>query len=130
MHAYRFLCSVTFVAATLSAQSGGWPLDSLKGIEPVNVKAEVATYRGKQAVHVQDKPGPSANGGIAILSDSDFGDGVIEVDVAGAPGAGAAEAARGFVGLAFRLQDASHYECFYLRPTNGRANDQLRRNHS
>jgi hypothetical protein len=24
----------------------------------------------------------------------------------------------------------SHFECFYLRPTNGRANDQLRRNHS
>jgi hypothetical protein len=24
----------------------------------------------------------------------------------------------------------SHYEAFYLRPTNGRADDQLRRNHS
>lgn len=39
--------------------------------------------------------------------------------------------ARGFVGVAFRVSsDASKYECFYLRPTNGRADDQLRRNHS
>ena len=26
--------------------------------------------------------------------------------------------------------DAAKYECFYLRPTNGRADDQVRRNHS
>jgi hypothetical protein len=25
--------------------------------------------------------------------------------------------------------DPSHYEAIYLRPTNGRAEDQLRRNH-
>jgi hypothetical protein len=28
------------------------------------------------------------------------------------------------------VQDDSHYECFCIRPTNGRADDQLRRNHS
>ena len=40
---------------------------------------------------------------------------------------------RGFIGLAFRLQnekDTLKYECFYLRPTLGRDEDQLRRNHS
>jgi hypothetical protein len=26
--------------------------------------------------------------------------------------------------------DEAHYECIYIRPTNGRAQDQLRRNHS
>jgi hypothetical protein len=26
--------------------------------------------------------------------------------------------------------DPSKYECFYVRPSNGRADDQLRRNHS
>lgn len=57
--------------------------------------------------------------------------GQIEAELAGAPVAGAAEAARGFVGIAFRVaDDASRFECFYLRPTNGRADDQLRRNHS
>ncbi len=38
--------------------------------------------------------------------------------------------ARGFAGIAFRVADATRLECFYLRPTNGRADDQLRRNHS
>jgi hypothetical protein len=58
-------------------------------------------------------------------------DGTIDVDLAGRPAAGSAEGARGFVGVAFRVQpnDAA-FECFYLRPTNGRADDQVRRNHS
>ena len=39
--------------------------------------------------------------------------------------------ARGFVGIAFRIDDAvSSFEAVYLRPTNARADDQLRRNHS
>ena len=36
---------------------------------------------------------------------------------------------RGFIGIAFRLQ-GDRYEYIYLRPTNGRAPDQVRRNHS
>jgi hypothetical protein len=41
------------------------------------------------------------------------------------------QGARGFIGIAFRVQPgASRYECIYLRPTNGRADDQLRRNHT
>ena len=71
-----------------------------------------------------------AGSGLAAISESDFEDGTIEVDVAGLPREGAMQAARGFIGIAFRLQDATHYECFYIRPTNGRADDQLRRNHS
>lgn len=43
---------------------------------------------------------------------------------------GAPEGARGFVGIAFRLRDTETYDAFYLRPTNGRAEDQERRNHS
>jgi hypothetical protein len=35
------------------------------------------------------------------------------------------------VGLAFRVQDhGSRFEAFYLRFTNGRAEDQIRRNHA
>jgi hypothetical protein len=38
---------------------------------------------------------------------------------------------RGFVGIAFRVQPhGSRFENLYLRPTNGRAPDQVRRNHS
>jgi hypothetical protein len=51
--------------------------------------------------------------------------------VAGFPRSGAPEGARGFVGIAFRVRpDASQFEAIYLRPTNGRSEDQLRRNHS
>jgi len=62
-------------------------------------------------------------------------DGVIEIELAGKPGANAGEGARGFVGIAFRVlpgvtKDAFRYDCFYVRPTNGRADDQVRRNHS
>jgi len=47
------------------------------------------------------------------------------------PAPGAPEGARGFVGIAFRVQDDLRtYDAFYLRPTNGRADDQERRNHA
>src|SRR5262249_17927034 len=54
-----------------------------------------------------------------------------EIDITGDTTADASPTARGFVGIAFRVaDDASKYECIYLRPKNGRAQDQLQRNHS
>ncbi len=68
---------------------------------------------------------------LAIVSGLEFSSGTIEVELAGEPGTGASGGARGFVGVAFRVQpDRKTYDCFYLRPTNGRADDQERRNHS
>jgi len=70
-------------------------------------------------------------GGIVVLEGTSFHNGTIEVQLASKPRAGAPTDARGFAGVAFRVNsDPSKYECFYLRPTNGRADDQLRRNHS
>jgi hypothetical protein len=41
------------------------------------------------------------------------------------------EAARGFIGVAFRISEGdTAYESIYLRPKNGRAEDQLMRNHT
>jgi hypothetical protein len=38
---------------------------------------------------------------------------------------------RGFIGLAFRITpNAERFEYIYLRPDNGRATEQVRRNHS
>ncbi len=66
-----------------------------------------------------------------IIVDEDFHNGTIELELAGQPAPGAFGGARGFVGVAFRVQpDRKTYDCFYLRPTNGRAEDQERRNHS
>src|SRR5882762_3430372 len=68
---------------------------------------------------------------LAIVTGSNFFNGTIEVEVAGVPRAGAPEDSRGFIGLVFRAQDhGARGENIYLRPTNGRADDQLRRNHS
>jgi hypothetical protein len=58
---------------------------------------------------------------------------VIELDVSGAPRADADPTSRGFVGIALRVEDRdsiARFECFYIRPTNGRSDDQLLRNHS
>ena len=83
-----------------------------------------------------ERPGPEAfeesrRDFLAIVENVEFGDGTIEVELAGQPAPGAQGGARGFVGVAFRVRDDDEtYDCFYLRPTNGRAEDQLRRNHS
>jgi hypothetical protein len=61
----------------------------------------------------------------------DFKDGVIEVNVLSRLLPTASPSDRGFIGLAFRINgNNSKFECIYIRPTNGRAEDQLRRNHS
>lgn len=61
----------------------------------------------------------------------DFKDGIIEVNVLSRLLPTAAPTDRGFIGLAFRINDNnSKFECIYIRPTNGRADNQLRRNHS
>ena len=62
---------------------------------------------------------------------SDFKDGTIEADVVGLSREGAPATNRGFVGIAFRVQDHGlRYEAIYLRQKNGRADDQLQRNHA
>ncbi|MSO29673.1 MAG: hypothetical protein EXQ48_01850 [Acidobacteria bacterium] len=119
-------------ADLLSAQSGRIALD-VKTLQPHNVKVESVTFKGRQAIRVSDVAPADAGdvGRLAVLDTLQFRDGVIEIDLAGEPGANAPEAARGFVGIAFRVTpDRSRFECFYLRPTNGRADDQVRRNHS
>lgn len=115
-------------------------LDSTKGLQAHDVTVEAVTYQGRKAVRVMPAEAAGAElagaknaegGGIVVLERTSFHNGTLEVDVAGKPRAGAATEARGFVGLAFRVNaDPSSYECFYLRPTNGRAENQLRRNHS
>ena len=113
------------------------PLDALNEMQARNVKTERVTYKGRGALRVTDSAPANVPDGerLVILSKTAFQDGVIEIELTGEPGANAGEGARGFVGVAFRVspdaaKDALKYECFYLRPTNGRADDQVRRNHS
>ena len=108
-------------------------LTSIEGLKLINVKAEPVVFKGRKSIRVSDaaKEGTGDEGRLAVLSGTDFQDGTIEVELTGEPGPNAGEGARGFVGLAFRVAaDEAQFECFYLRPTNGRAEDQVRRNHS
>ena len=111
------------LAVPVAAQS----LDRLEG---KNVAIAQASYKGRSAIQVVAAPEAPNAASYAVVKDVSFLDGTIEVDVAGQPAAGAGSGARGFIGIAFRLQGDGAYEYIYLRPTNGRADDQVRRNHS
>ncbi len=114
---------LVLVAVPLGAQTA----DRLVG---KNVSIAQTNYKGRSAIKVVANPNASNATSYALLKDVTFRDGMIEVDLAGLPAAGAAAGARGFIGIAFRIQGDGHYEYIYLRPTNGRADDQVRRNHS
>jgi len=95
-----------------------------------NASIKQVMFKGRSALQVIAAPDAGNATSYAVVKDVAFRDGVIEVDLAGQPAAGAGEGARGFIGIAFRLQSDGRYEYIYLRPTNGRADDQVRRNHS
>ena len=60
-----------------------------------------------------------------------FRNGVIEVRVLSRLLKNAPDFARGFIGVAFRVNDSNtKFESIYLRPVNARIDDQVRRNHS
>jgi len=104
-------------------------LDDTARLKPVGLEIRAVPYRGRTAVHVVTPP-HSKEGAVVLVPGTDMLNGTIEADVAGRPMAGAPPDARGFIGLAFRAVDDSTYDSFYIRPTNGRAHDQVRRNHS
>jgi hypothetical protein len=115
-----------------SAAASVFHLDCVAGLELANAKAEVVNYRGRRALRLlpegQEKSNESM---LAILTGSDFKNGTIQVDIAGTPRAGTPPDSRGFIGIAFRVKpQAAGFEIFYLRPTNARTDDQLRRNHT
>lgn len=119
----------------LIAQTARYPLASTAGLRPHNAVAEPAILQGKKGLKVvgsreSQQPGKAVET-LVLINDLEFGDGVIEAEIAGDVAPGASEGARGFVGIAFRVQDDLRtYDAFYLRPTNGRADDQVRRNHA
>jgi hypothetical protein len=135
--------AVLVLAASLTSQAKRYPLDSTTGLRLHNVVAEPAVLQGKKGLRIT--PSEEARRRLqsmtpneqllfpqlASIKGLEFANGMIEAEIAGAPAPGAGEAARGYVGIAFRVQnDGTTYDAFYLRPTNGRADDQERRNHA
>jgi len=119
-------CAALFVFSALAHAAAAQTTDQLA---PHRVKLEPVEFKGKRAIKVVED-GQVPNGeAYAVVKGTPFHNGMIEVEMAGLPAKSAGEGARGFIGLAFRLRDG-RFEYIYLRPTNGRADDQVRRNHS
>jgi hypothetical protein len=90
----------------------------MKGQEVVKVEADTAIKGTDEATIVK-------------IKGSDFKNGTIEVKVLSRLMKNAPAFARGFIGLAFRIGEKNEkFESIYIRPTNGRTDDQIRRNHS
>jgi hypothetical protein len=110
-------------------------LNDVSQVRARNVTVAVASYGGSDALEVRlsgPYRGPDMDT-FAFVPGLDFHDGTIEVDVAGSRLPGALAGARGFIGVTFRIDaDGGSFSCegIYIRPTNGRADDQVRRNHS
>ncbi len=139
----RFGLAVTIVAsaAPLSGQATGAaraiPLNSATRLELVNARVLFVEYRGRQALKLAPLDGHEHDVDqelAAVLTESDFEDGVMELDVAGARREGYSKAGdvsgfKGIIGLSFRIHGDSA-ERFYIRPENARGDLQLFRNRS
>jgi hypothetical protein len=110
-------------------------LSDASQVRPRNVTVETVRYGGSEALELR-QTGPYRGfdtDTFAFVPGLDFRDGTIELDVAGSLLPGAPPDARGFIGITFRIDAESGgfaSEGFYIRPTNGRADDQVRRNRS
>jgi len=128
---YFFLAAVF---AQLIEKAGGieLPLKSAEKLTLINLDAKSVEFKSKEGIRITKASNYTEGETIAIVKDIEFKDGTIEVELAGEPAPEADPQMRGFIGIAFRLQETEpfSYECFYLRPTNGRADNQLQRNHS
>jgi hypothetical protein len=127
-HLRSLLLLLSFcLIAPLHAQK--YALAGTAGLTAHNVELSAVTFKGRKAVKLV-QPRQNVDESLAMIDGVTMRDGTIDVDLAGQPAPGATESARGFVGIAFRTRPDSKFEVIYLRPTNGRADDQLRRNHS
>jgi hypothetical protein len=110
-----------------AAQAKRHPLESAEGLRLHDVTAQPVTYKGKKGLRIvadtarlrerAAAPGQPAAPLLALVDGVDFSSGVIEVELAGEPAPGAGAGARGFVGVAFRVQPV----------TLGRASSEARK---
>ncbi|WP_225309548.1 hypothetical protein [Larkinella humicola] len=119
-----------FINPNLFAQA--ITLDRAK-LVPNQVAISLGRVMGKEAVRVvKDSSVTKVDEPTFVrIKDVTFSNGTLEVKVLSRLLRNAPELARGFIGVAFRINDTnSTYESIYIRPTNGRADDQVRRNHA
>lgn len=136
----RIAAKAALIVAGLATPAGGQAAGRVTArpglpaiAEVVNGHTELVTYRGVRAVKLVPSPEVADKDAdlLAILDGPEFTNGSIQIEVAGAPRPGTPPDSRGFIGVSFRTGPHGTWtDVFYLRPTNGRSADQLRRNHA
>lgn len=127
---YAAITCLIAITNTVSAQKINLTANNLV---PNQVYMSIEKLDGKQAVKViKDSTLQAVDEATFVrIKNTDFKDGLIEVNVLSRLHKKARPSDRGFIGIAYRInEDNSKFECIYIRPTNGRADDQIRRNHS
>lgn len=102
-------------------------LKKADGLIPINTDIAEQKHKGKAALKLKaiknNKPA------MVLLPNLDLAEGTIEFEMAANRSADSHPESRGFAGLAFHIsKDTTNYDVIYLRATNGRAEDQVRRN--
>jgi len=131
MNYKRFFTIVLFIVLIISTASAQKINLEESRLTAVQTSMSMQNIDGKRAVRVTKSPKVIADDEATYvrINDLNFKDGVIEVKVLSRLLPDAPPHARGFIGLAFRInEDNSRFESIYVRPTNSIANDQLRRN--
>ena len=95
------IIGILFFAVIPFAYSESIPFDSDRWEFHAKEK-KVENYLGQKSLYL-------GKGGMALIKDSQFTNGIIECDVA-------FPQKRGFAGVVWRLQDGANYEKFYMRP--------------
>lgn len=125
------LVSLMLLGATnLYSQKVNLKRDNL---EAVNIFMSSQKMNGENVIRVVKDPAIEEfdEPTFVRIKDINFTNGMIEVKVLSRLLPDAPDFSRGFIGLTFRInEDNSKFESIYLRPTNARADNQLRRNHS
>lgn len=114
------------------------PFADVTSLNLSGVQARPAFFKGRSAIEVSMPESDWQDPAREALKDRnymawrahDFTDGMIALDVASVIAPGAPAYARGFIGVAFRVESADRFESVYLRPSNSRCDDQVRRNHT
>jgi len=128
----RCVLFIVGVIFSMTSYSQAIKLESNK-LEAVNVSMSIEKLMGKEVVKaikdssVKDVDEPT----FVKIKGVNFRNGTIEVKVLSRLLKNAPDFARGFIGIAFRINDDNtKYESIYIRPVNARVDDQVRRNHS
>lgn len=104
-------------------------LKKTDGIISINTETTEQKHKGKEALKV--KAIKNNKTAMVLLPILDFAEGTIEFEMAADRAVDSHPESRGFAGLAFHIsKDTTAFDVIYLRATNGRAEDQVRRNHT